>query len=128
MPVSVIQGINGSIVLSASDTQFYASFTITGGADLIDVSHYGDTYRTRVSGLKDWAGTATAFVTKGASAQNPFVAGTTGTATITFDSGVTASFSCVIGNVTLAGEVGGVNVVTFTWSHSGSTAPTITWA
>ena len=129
---NAIVGLTGSILLpnmTGNLDQWIASIDINTGAELLDVSHYGGPlYRQRVTGLKDLAGSATGFLTKGNTNSNPFIIpGTSGTMTITFDSGCTISFQAVIGNVRVVGQFAGLNIVTFSWAYDDSENPTTAW-
>jgi hypothetical protein len=129
MAQSVITGLTGSITLPNSMDQYVASITLSTGADLLDVTHYGGAgWRQRVAGVKDLSGTATAFMTKGAAGTSPLNLSTTpSTMTILFDTGCSVSFEAVIGNTQIVGEYTGLNVVTFNFAKADDVAPTITW-
>jgi hypothetical protein len=130
MAQTIVTGLTGSISLPGASAQKVASVTVTTGAELLDVSHYGGNgWRTRVQGLKDLAGSAVAFMSKGVAGTDPFSFGeSSGAMTITYDTGCSIGFNAVIGNVQIVGEYQGLNIITFNWSKADDAEPTVAWA
>ena len=129
MAQEVITGLTGSITLPESGDQYISSISLNVGSELLDVSHYGGAgWRTRVAGLRDLAGSCVAFMTKGASGTNPIdLDGSTGTMTITFDTGCYISFDAIISGVSIVGEYAGLNIVSFSFAKNDDVAPTSEW-
>lgn len=124
-----IVGLTGAVVFPDVAGADLFNISITSGQELLDVSAFGNNgYRRRVAGIKDLAGSASAYLTKGAAGTNPFALTSAGGAmTITFDTGCTIGFTAVIGNVTIVGEYAGNWIVSFTWAKNDTAAPTVTW-
>jgi len=132
MAQSVIIGLQGAVSFktgATEQTQRLASISISTGQALFDVSAYGEEgWVERVNGIKDLAGSAAGFLVMGAAGNNPFDFVTdVDTLAITFATGCTVTFPCVIGNVRIEGAYSGLNVVTFDWAKAQGAAPTIAW-
>jgi hypothetical protein len=131
---TIITGLSGSLTLpndaSSNAIQWpVASITLSTGHELLDVTHYGGNgWRRRVAGIKDLSGTGVAFLAKDATGTNPFNLSTTGSnMTITYASGCYVTFSAIIGNITIAGEYAGLNILTFSFAKADDAAVTPTW-
>jgi hypothetical protein len=129
---TIITGLSGSVTLPDLANIPVASITLSTGHELLDVTHYGGNgWRRRAAGIKDLSGTAVAFLAKDASGTNPFgTTSTGGSMTIMFSDDTTdckVVFNAVIGNVTIAGEYAGLNIVTFSFAKNDDAAVTPTW-
>jgi hypothetical protein len=125
-PTQVVTGKTGTITFPGAVNLRVYGITLSTGAELLDDSAYGGNgYRTRTKGLKDLSGSGVAFLTKDAGS-NPFtLADATGSMTILWDTGVSVTFTAVFGNISIAGEYAGLNVVSFSFANAADTAPTV---
>lgn len=127
VPVIPITGKTGIITLPSGASQRVYGVSVNTGSELLDVSAYGGNgYRVRTIGLADLSGTMVAFLTRDGT--NPFaLSAVTGSLTIAFDTGYSITFDCIFGQVSVAGEVGGNNVVTLSFANAADAAPVIAW-
>ena len=132
MSATAIDGLTGVITLPGGLIQFISSITITTGSDLLDVSHYGGLgWRSRIAGIKDLAGQCVCFMTTGnGTNSSPFGISTVPSSmTILYATGCSITFNAIIGNTQVVGEYQGLNIVTFSYSHSGDgTDVQVSWS
>lgn len=128
----IIPGASASIAIKDAadsvvkmDMKFFAVSVDTGKA-LIDVSSFGDTWRQRIGSLKDLSGTLTGYATRDVAESDP-TTDWEGKLTITFDTGCSIKFDAIFGQRTLSADVNGAQVVTISYSKTGSAEPTIAW-
>lgn len=126
MAATIIPGASASVTV-AGMTQKFFSVSLSTGKELIDVSSFGDAWRQRIGGLKDLSGTLTGYLSRDVAATNPFVDVDNANITITFDTGCSVAFTGVIGQRTVSADVNGAEVATWSFSKTGTTAPTILW-
>lgn len=127
VPTHPITGKTGSITLPTGASLRVFGVSINSGSELLDVSAYGGSgYRVRAVGLADLSGTLVAHLSRDGT--NPFaLSAVTGNLTIAFDVGYSISFDCIFGQVGVAGEYAGDNVVTLSFANASDAAPTIQW-
>lgn len=123
-----LHGVTGSVTIPGHASAYVSSVSVNTGQELIDASAFGGNgWRKRIGGLKDLAGTAVGFASKGAAGTNPFAEGE-GEMVITYDTGCTITISkAIIGNVQVVMEYANITVFTFEWSNATDAAPTISW-
>lgn len=130
---TVIVGLTGTVVLKdsvgATVTQRLGSIQVNTGKALFDVSAYGEEgWVERVHGIKDLAGSAAGFLTKGTTGADPFsLVDDVATMVITYDTNCYISFPAVIGNVQVSSSYSGLNIVTFDWAKATGAAPAVNW-
>lgn len=129
MPTSVITGATVTFTFGTTTLKI-ASLSVTSGQGTFDVSAFGTlTYIHRIGGgLKDLAGSASGFLTTGATTNNPFaIVDNQGTMLITYLTGCTVSFPAIVGAVSVDISRSGVGVLRFDWSIADGADPTIAW-
>ena len=127
MPSTTLAGATATITIGTATMNFFA-VSVNDGPDMIDVSHFGNLYRTRILGLKDLTGTVSAYAASGAATNNPFADLGAVSMTLTCATGCTITATVVLGNRTLGFDVNGAQIVTWTFSNTGETPPAFAWA
>lgn len=57
--MSVVMGKSGSVSISTTPIAYVDSFTLNIGADLVEITAYGSSFKERSPALKDWSGSFT---------------------------------------------------------------------
>jgi predicted secreted protein len=56
--MAAIVGLTGSVLIGANTVALLNDAEITPSADILDKTSFGDTWKTKLSGLKDWTAKA----------------------------------------------------------------------